>query len=52
MRSITDIIYDNSVNSLVDMDTWLSQVAAMDAVLTVANTTVHGSAGLGIPTCV
>ena len=48
----TDIIYDNSVNSLVDMDTWLSQVAAMDAVLTVANTTVHGSAGLGIPTCV
>jgi hypothetical protein len=34
------------------MDSWLSQVAAMDTVLTVANTTVHGSAGLGIPTCV
>ena len=48
----TDIIYDDSVNSLVDMDYWLSQVAAMDAVLTVANTTVHGAAGLGVPTCV
>ena len=32
------------------MDTWLCQVAAMDAVLSIANTTVHGSGGCGIPT--
>ena len=32
------------------MDTWISQVAACDAVISVANTTIHGSGGLGIPT--
>ena len=32
------------------MDGWLSQVAAMDAVISIANTTVHGAGGLGIPT--
>ena len=32
------------------MESWLNQVAACDAVLSVANTTVHGSGGLDIPT--
>ena len=32
------------------MDGWLSQVAAMDAVISIANTTIHGAGGLGIPT--
>ena len=32
------------------MDTWISQVAACDAVLSVANTTIHGAGGLNIPT--
>ena len=32
------------------MDSWLSQVAACDAVISVANTTIHGSGGLNIPT--
>ena len=32
------------------MDSWLSQVAAMDAVISIANTTVHGSGGCGTPT--
>ena len=32
------------------MDTWLSQVSLCDAVISVANTTIHGSGGLSIPT--
>ena len=32
------------------MDRWLSQVAICDYVISVANTTVHGSGGLGVPT--
>ena len=45
-----DIIHDKSINPLKDMDGWLSQVAACDAVLSVANTTIHGSGGLNTPT--
>ena len=33
-----------------DMKNWLSQVAACDAVLSVANTTIHGAGGLNKPT--
>ena len=32
------------------MDLWLSQVNACDAVLSIANTTIHGSGGLNIST--
>ncbi len=45
-----EVFHDDSINPLKDMDGWLSQVAAMDAVISIANTTVHGSGGLGIPT--
>lgn len=45
-----DVIYDSSVDSLKDMDRWLSQVSACDAVLSIANTTIHGAGGLNIPT--
>ena len=45
-----NVIYDKSVNPLKDMDRWLSQVQACDAVVSVANTTIHGSGGLNIPT--
>ena len=45
-----EILHDDSINPLKDMDGWLSQVAAMDAVVSIANTTVHGAGGLGIPT--
>ena len=45
-----DVIYDECVNPLKDMDMWLSQVAACDAVISVANTTIHGAGGLNIPT--
>jgi len=46
----TSIIYDTTVDPLKDMDLWLSQVSLCDIVVSVANTTVHGSGGLGIPT--
>ena len=39
------IDHDETINPLQNMDDWLSQVDAMDYVITVANTTVHGAAG-------
>lgn len=45
-----DIIHDPQINPLKDMDRWLSQVQACDAVVSVANTTIHGAGGLNIPT--
>ena len=47
-----DVLHDSEVEPLKDMDTWLSQVDTCDAVVTIANTTVHGAAGLGKPTFV
>ena len=44
------IINDREVDPLRDMDRWLSQVDAMDYVISVANTTIHGAGGLGKPT--
>ena len=49
-KSGTHIICDSSVNALKDMDRWLAQVHACDAVLSVANTTIHGAGGLHKPT--
>ena len=45
-----EVLHDDTIDPLRDMDGWLCQVAAMDAVLSIANTTVHGAGGLGIPT--
>lgn len=45
-----DVLHDPRVNPLKDMDLWLDQVAACDAVLSVANTTIHGAGGLNLPT--
>ena len=45
-----DVYHDSSINPLKDMDSWLAQVASCDAVISVANTTIHGSGGLNIPT--
>lgn len=45
-----EVLHDDSIDPLKDMDGWLCQVAAMDAVVSIANTTVHGAGGLGIPT--
>ena len=45
-----NIIHDDSINALKDMDSWLAQFSLCDAVVSVANTTIHGAAGLQIPT--
>ena len=45
-----DVHHDESIDPIKDMESWLNQVAACDAVLSVATTTVHGSGGLDIPT--
>ena len=45
-----DVIHDPRINPLKNMDLWLAQVAACDSVISVANTTIHGAGGLGLPT--
>lgn len=45
-----NIIHDQRFNPLKDMQSWLIQVNACDSVISVANTTIHGSGGLNIPT--
>ena len=44
------VINDQAINPLKNMDDWLSQVDSCDAVISVANTTIHGAGGLNIPT--
>ena len=45
-----DLIDDSEYDPIVSMDKWLHQVGICDAVISVANTTIHGSGGLNIPT--
>lgn len=51
-KNNVSIIHFDDCNPLKSMDNWLSYVSLCDFVITVANTTVHGSAGLNIPTFV
>jgi len=44
------VIHDDTIDPIADLDGWLSQVDAMDAVVSIANTTIHGAGGLGVPT--
>ncbi|OBY91329.1 hypothetical protein A6723_025100 [Pseudomonas sp. AU11447] len=46
------IHHDAAVNPLKDMDAQASQLAALDAVLSIDNTTVHLAGALGVPTFV
>ena len=43
-------IYDPSVNPVTDMEDSVAQIAAMDFVITISNTTAHTAGALGIPT--
>ena len=45
-----DIVVDKSINPLKDIDGFAAQVAAMDHVVSVSNTTVHIAGALGVPT--
>jgi Flp pilus assembly protein TadD len=47
-----DVLCDDSVDPLEDMDRFAAQVAAMDLVISVDNSTVHMAGALGRPTWV
>ncbi|MHB1205285.1 MAG: tetratricopeptide repeat protein [Rhodospirillaceae bacterium] len=47
-----EILDDPDVDALTDMDAFAAQVAAMDLVISVSNTTVHVAGALGVPTWV
>lgn len=44
------LLIDRAVDQLSDMDTFSAQVAAMDLVVTIDNSTAHLAAALGVPT--
>ncbi|RWC25454.1 MULTISPECIES: hypothetical protein [unclassified Mesorhizobium] len=44
------LLYDDSVDQMIDMDHFAAQVAALDAVVTISNTAAHLSGALGVPT--
>jgi len=46
------LIVDSDIDQLKDMDTFASQVAAMDGVLTITNTLTHVAGSLNVPTVV
>ena len=45
------VLHDESVNQLVDMDGFASQLGALDAVVTISNTGAHLAGGMGLPFC-
>ncbi|MGB8012596.1 MAG: tetratricopeptide repeat protein [Terriglobales bacterium] len=46
------ILFDRSVDQLSDMDRFAAQIAALDMVVTIDNSTAHLAGALGVPTCV
>lgn len=44
-----DIIHDSEIDTSGDMDSFTAQVAAMDLIISVSNTTVHFAGALGKP---
>ena len=45
-----EFIDDEEIQATKDMNSWLNQVDACDAVISIANTTIHGAGGLRKPT--
>lgn len=45
-----DLIVDPDIDAIKGFAAWVDQVGACDAVVSVANTTIHGSGSLNIPT--
>ncbi len=46
----SNVFVDSTVDAVADIDGFAAQVAAMDQVVSVSNTTVHMAGALGIPT--
>lgn len=49
-RNGVDIFNDTRVNPLANMDNQATQISALDAVVSIDNTTVHLAGALGVPT--
>jgi hypothetical protein len=51
LRKITSgrMIDDSSVDQMIDLDRFAAQVASLDAVVTISNTTIHVAGDLGVP---
>jgi len=45
-----ELIHDDTIDPLLDLDAFAAQVAALDLVISISNTTVHVAGALGIPT--
>ncbi|MBF0359356.1 MAG: tetratricopeptide repeat protein, partial [Magnetococcales bacterium] len=45
-----EIIHDEAINQMRDLDSFAAQVAAMDMVVSISNTTAHMAGSLGVPT--
>ncbi len=45
-----EFIDDEEIQATKDMNSWLNQVNACDAIISIANTTIHGAGGLNKPT--
>jgi hypothetical protein len=45
------VVRDESVDQLVDMDRFASQLGALDAIVTISNTGVHLAGAMGLPVC-
>ena len=45
-----NIFHDNSVNPIISAEHWFSQIAALDLVISIDNSTMQVSGALGIPT--
>lgn len=44
-----ELVMDDGVDQIVDLDGFAAQVAAMDLVVTIDNTTAHLAGALGVP---
>ncbi|HEY0837123.1 MAG TPA: tetratricopeptide repeat protein, partial [Azospirillum sp.] len=44
-----EVLHDSGVDPLRDLDQFAAQVAAMDLVVSIANTTIHMAGALGVP---
>ncbi|MBF0194525.1 MAG: tetratricopeptide repeat protein [Magnetococcales bacterium] len=49
-ESGVEIFHDDSFDQLVNLDAFASQVASMDIIVTISNTTAHMAGALGVPT--
>jgi Flp pilus assembly protein TadD len=49
-KSAVKIIHDNTIDQKRDLDSYAAQIAAMDLVITMSNTTAHLGGALGVPT--